>query len=84
MFQFSVWIIFWTPFLYIVKKKRRKKGIAFPYGTKHFHLLELMKWFLCGAHLNFDNSTHKVYHINKFVFNFFFELGASPKDISML
>ena len=60
--------------------------IVFPYGTKHFHLHELMKQFLCGAHLNFGNtnSTHKVYHINKSLFNFFLELGAAPKYVSML
>ena len=60
MFQLSVL----THFLNIISLHyKNKKLAAFPYGTKHFH--NYMKQFLCNAHLNFDNSTHKIFHKNQ-------------------
>ena len=48
-----------------------KKLIAFPYGTKHFHLFEAV---LCSAHMEFGNGTDKFLYIN--LFKWFFQLHA--------
>ena len=47
-------------------------------------ILIYMNRFLCNAHLNFGNSTHKFLHINQFMFNFFSSWGQSLNTIYAL
>ena len=42
-----------------------------------------MKWFLCSAHLNFGNSTHKFLHINQIML-IFFKLRAVPEYLCFI
>ena len=62
-----------THFLNTISLHYEKKLIAFPYN---YMIQSIMKWFLCSAHLNFGNSTHKFLDINQFMFSFFPQLGS--------
>ena len=52
-----------------------EKLIVFPYIYIIQSIFIYMKLFLCSAHLNFGNSTHKFLHINQFQI---FPAGGSP------
>ena len=59
--------------------------IAFPDTYMVQSIFIYMKWFLCSAHLNFGNSTHKFLHINQILFNFPPpQLGTVPESVYAL
>jgi len=68
-------------FFTLWKKKKKKKKSFSMYMVQS--ILIYVKQFLCNAHLNFGNSTHKFLHINQFMFSFF-PAGGSPWILSLL